>query len=141
MAAMTDEGKLLISLAIIRISIGIFFLVWSIEKIVAPELAQKVFKNFYFSEISPGVSVILGIIQTIIVLAFIAGLFKTLSYGALLGMHTVSVLSTYQQLLNPYQPPNHLFWAGVPVLGALIALFILRKSDRLLTFNLTAFQK
>jgi putative oxidoreductase len=138
---MTDEGKLLISLAIIRISIGIFFLVWSIEKIVAPELAQKVFKNFYFSEISPGVSVILGIIQTIIVLAFIAGLFKTFSYGALLGMHTVSVLSTYQQLLNPYQPPNHLFWAGVPVLAALVALFILRKSDRLLAINLTAFQK
>ncbi len=138
---MTDEGKLLISLAIIRISIGVFFLVWSIEKIIAPELAQKVFKNFYFSEISPSISIILGIIQTIIVLAFMAGLFKTLSYGAVLGMHAVSVLSTYQQLLNPYQPPNHLFWAGVPVLGALIALFILRKSDRLLTLNLTAFQK
>ncbi|MGB3535316.1 MAG: hypothetical protein WBA13_17595 [Microcoleaceae cyanobacterium] len=138
---MTDEDKLLISLAIIRISIGIFFLVWSIEKIVAPELAQRVFKNFYFSEISPGVSVIIGIIQTIIILAFLLGLFKTFSYGALLGMHAVSVFSTYQQLLNPYQPPNHLFWAGVPVLGALIALFILRKSDRLLTINLTSFQK
>ncbi len=138
---MTDEGKLLISLAIIRISIGIFFLVWSIEKIIAPELSQRVFKNFYFSEISPGISVIIGIIQTLIVLAFIAGLFKTFSYGALLGMHAVSVLSTYQQLLNPYQPPNHLFWAAVPVLGALIALFILRNSDRLLTINLKAFQK
>jgi hypothetical protein len=138
---MTDEGKFLISLAILRISIGIFFLVWSIEKIVAPELAQKVFKNFYFSEISPGVSVIIGMIQTLIVLAFIAGLFKTFSYGAVLGMHTVSVLSTYQQLLNPYQSPNHLFWAGIPVLGALVALFILRKSDRLLAINLTAFQK
>jgi hypothetical protein len=56
-------------------------------------------------------------------------------------MHTVSVLSTYQQLLNPYQSPNHLFWAGIPVLGALVALFILRKSDRLLAINLTAFQK
>jgi hypothetical protein len=138
---MTEEGKLLISLAIIRISIGIFFLVWSIEKIIAPELAQRVFKNFYFSEISPGVSVIIGIIQTLIILAFLLGLFKTFSYGALLGMHTVSVLSTYQQLLNPYQPPNHLFWAAVPALGALIALFILRKNDRLLTINLTAFQK
>jgi hypothetical protein len=138
---MTDEGKFLISLAILRISIGIFFLVWSIEKIIAPELAQKVFKNFYFSEISPGVSVIIGMIQTLIVLAFIAGLFKTFSYGAVLGMHTVSVLSTYQQLLNPYQSPNHLFWAGIPVLGALVALFILRKSDRLLAINLTAFQK
>ena len=138
---MTEEGKLLISLAIIRITIGIFFLVWSIEKIIAPELAQRVFKNFYLAEISPGLSVIIGIIQTIIVLIFLLGLFKTLSYGALLGMHAVSVLSTYQQLLNPYQPPNHLFWAGVPVLGGLIALFLLRKSDRLLTINLTAFQK
>ncbi|MGB3403619.1 MAG: hypothetical protein WBA77_13105 [Microcoleaceae cyanobacterium] len=138
---MTEEGKLLISLAIIRITIGIFFLVWSIEKIIAPELAQRVFKNFYFSEISPGVSVIIGIIQTLIVIAFLLGLFKTFSYGALLGMHAVSVFSTYQQLLNPYQPPNHLFWAAVPVLGALIALFLLRKSDRLFTVNLTAFQK
>ena len=138
---MTDEDKLLISLAIIRITIGIFFLVWSIEKIIAPELAQRVFKNFYLVEISPAVSVMIGMIQTIIVLAFILGLFKTFSYGALLGMHAVSVFSTYQQLLNPYQPPNHLFWAAVPVLGALIALFLLRKSDRLLTINLTAFQK
>lgn len=132
---MTDEGKLQISLAIMRISIGIFFLVWSIEKIVAPELAQRVFKNFYFAEINPTVSVIIGIIQTLIVLAFLLGLFKTWSYGALLGMHTVSVLSTYQQLLNPYEPPNHLFWAAVPVLAALVALFILRQEDQLLTIH------
>ena len=133
---MTDEGKLQISLALIRISMGLFFLVWSIEKIIAPELTQRVFQRFYFLEINPTASVILGIIQTLIVLMFMLGLFKTLSYGALLGMHTVSVLSTYQQILNPYQPPNHMFWAAVPVLAALVALFILRHEDRLFTIRL-----
>ena len=126
---MKDERKLQISLAIIRLSLVLFFLVWSIGKLIVPELTQKVFATFYFSEISPTASVGIGALQTVIVLIFLAGQFKTLSYGGVLGMHTVSVLSTYRQLLNPYQPPNPLFWAGVPVLGALIALFLLRDRD------------
>lgn len=48
-------------------------------------------------------------------------------------MHAVSTLSTYKELLNPYEPPNHLFWAAVPLLAALIALFLLREEDNLLT--------
>lgn len=135
-----EEQKLKIALAIVRISIGVFFLVWSIEKLVAPEVAQRVFESFYLSQVSPTVAYVLGTIQTVIVLIFLAGLFKTWSYGALLGMHGVSVLSTYERLLNPYEPPNHLFWAGVPVLGALIALFILRESDRLLTLEINSIQ-
>ncbi|MGV2831861.1 DoxX protein [Myxosarcina sp. GI1(2024)] len=132
---MKDERLLEISLAIMRLSLVLFFLVWSIGKLIVPELTQKIFATFYFSEISPTVSVGLGGIQTVIVLIFLTGKFKTLSYGAVLGMHTVSLLSTYQQLLNPYQPPNLLFWAGIPVLGASIALFLLRERDRLLTLS------
>ena len=127
--------KLGIGLALIRISTGIFFLVWSIEKILYPEVIQKVFSRFYLLDISPTVSVAIGIIQTLIILAFMAGLFKIWTYGAILGMHAVSTLSTYKELFNPYEPPNHLFWAAVPTLAALIALFLLRKEDNLLTFS------
>ncbi|MEL7354369.1 MAG: hypothetical protein AAFN38_23350 [Cyanobacteria bacterium J06560_5] len=67
------------------------------------------------------------------ILAFMLGLFKTWSYGLLLGMHLVSTLSVYKQLLNPYEPPNYLLWAAVPLLGSLIALFILRDRDQLFT--------
>lgn len=130
-----EDQKIKLSLAIIRMTTALFFLIWSVEKIVSPEIAQGVFDKFYGLEITPTVSTIIGVIPTLIILGFLAGLFKTFTYGALLGMHTVSVLSTYQQLINPYQPPNHLFWAGVPVLGALIALFILRNNDTLLTLN------
>ena len=132
---MTSIRKMEIGLATIRITTAAFFLVWSIEKIVAPEIAQKVFARFYASNISTGVSITLGILQTAIVLLFLAGLFKLWTYGALLGMHAVSTLSSYEPLLNPYTPPNHLFWAAVPTLGALIALFLMRKEDQLLTFS------
>ncbi|MEM1251186.1 MAG: DoxX protein [Cyanobacteria bacterium P01_H01_bin.21] len=132
---MTSTRKLEIGLATIRITTAAFFLVWSIEKIVAPDIAQKVFARFYGSTISPGVSIAIGILQTAIVLLFLAGLFKLWTYGALLGMHAVSTLSSYEPLLNPYTPPNHLFWAAVPTLGAIIALFLMRQDDQLLTFS------
>ncbi len=133
---MTDERKIQISLAIIRISTAIFFLVWSLRKLIQPESTQKIFSSFYFMEISPIFSYIIGIIQTLIVLAFMVGLFKLWTYGGLLGMHLVSVLSTYERLLNPYESPNTLFWAAVPALGGLIALFLLRDQDELLTLKL-----
>ncbi len=128
---MNLKQKLAIGLALIRLSTGIFFLVWSIEKIIFPEITQRVFSRFYLIEISPTISLLIGIVQTLIVLAFMAGLFKIWTYGAILGMHAVSTLATHKELFNPYEPPNHLFWAAVPTLAALIALFLLRKEDNL----------
>lgn len=135
---MEFEQRLTISLLILRLSIGLFFLVWSVEKLVAPELTQRVFETFYFFPISTALSYVIGVLQTLIVLSFMAGLFKTWSYGVLLGMHAVSVLSTLGRLINPYEPPNHLFWAGVPVLAAILVLFLLRDSDRLWTLKLNS---
>ena len=132
---MTDERKLQISLAVIRISTAMFFLVWSLRKIIQPESTQKIFSKFYMMEVSPIISYGIGVLQTLFVIAFLVGLFKTWTYGAILGMHIVSVLSTYKQLFNPYESPNTLFWAAVPALGGLIALFLLRDKDEFLTVN------
>lgn len=129
-----SDPRLRIALATIRISVGVFFLVWSLEKILAPEVAQRVFSTFYFvTDLPPTVSMAIGFGQTVIVVAFLLGLFKTWTYGALLVMHTASVLPTWERLATPYDPPNHLFWAGVPVLGALVALFLLRDADTALS--------
>ncbi|WP_222427185.1 hypothetical protein [Hyella patelloides] len=51
---------------------------------MVPELTQKVFATFYAAEISPAVSIAIGALQTIIVLVFLTGQFKTLSYGGIL---------------------------------------------------------
>jgi putative oxidoreductase len=59
------------------------------------------------------------------------GLFRGAAYGAALALHAVSVFVSWRQLIDPWgDPANHLFIAGVPVLGALVALFLLRHWDR-----------
>ncbi|MEL7522542.1 MAG: DoxX protein [Cyanobacteria bacterium J06553_1] len=128
-----EMKPLLISLAIMRFSIGLFFVIWAAEKIIAPEITQEIFSTFYRTQLSNSLAFAIGLFQLFVILAFMLGLFKTWSYGLLLGMHLVSTLSVYKQLLNPYEPPNYLLWAAVPLLGSLIALFILRDRDQLFT--------
>lgn len=130
-----DDRTLAWSLAVLRLSTGAFFLIWAVEKIVAPEVARRVFETFYFSSPSDTVLLLTGLLQLAVVLAFIAGVFRFWTYGALLAMHAVSVFSSAPRLIDPFTPPNHLFWAGVPVLGLLLALFLLRNRDTFLVLQ------
>ncbi len=52
-----------------------------------------------------------------------------------MGMHAASILVSLKNLVNPYSPPNYLFWAAVPTLAAFITLFLLRERDQLLTLG------
>ncbi|MEQ8387589.1 MAG: DoxX protein [Alphaproteobacteria bacterium] len=134
---MTDERRLEISLAIMRLTMAAFFLVWTLEKFVAPESTQGIFSHFYMTEISVSTVYIAGAVQLLLVLGFLLGIWKLATYGAILVMHGVSTLSTVGILVDPWASgtPNHLFWAGVPVLGMAVALFLLRDRDRWLTLG------
>ena len=132
---MKTDKMLEISLFSIRVSLAAFFSVWAIGKIVAPEITQAVAESYYSSAVSSSASTIFGIVQLLIVLLFLAGLFKTWTYGAVLGMHAVSVVVAYDRFFDPYTAPNYLFWAAIPTLGALIALFLMRKQDQLFTLS------
>lgn len=126
-----SDTSLQLGLFILRIATGLFFLAWSIDKLVASGHTVKVFNKFYFMEISPEIAVGLGIVQTLIVLAFMAGLYKTWTTGALLVMHTVSTLSTWEKLIFPYATGGLLFWAAVPVWAGLLLLWLMRDTDRM----------
>lgn len=125
------DRDLEVSLALIRLATAGFLLIWVFDKLLNSERAMQTFTKFY-TEISADTAMLaIGVIQLVIVLAFAAGAFKTLTYGAVTLMHAVSTLSSYQLYLDPFARPNILFWAAIPVLAAMIALFILRRRDRL----------
>jgi hypothetical protein len=125
-----------ISLLTMRLATAAFLLVWAIDKIVNQGHAQNVFKTFYFTTPSPEILTGLGVVQTLIVLAFAAGVARLWTYGAVLLMHLISTLSTFGRLINPWGPGAQLlFWAAIPVLAAMIALFLLREQDRLLSID------
>lgn len=134
---MQKDTKLEISLLIMRLTFAGFLLVWALDKVIAPEHAQAVFSRYYFTELSQQPFLVIGLVQIAIILAFAVGFARFWSYGAVLVMHAVSTASTFTQLASPWEagPRGLLFWAAVPALGAIIALFVLRDRDRLLSID------
>lgn len=122
-------SRLRLPLLILRVTVGLFFLQWSVEKIVKPEVTASIFDNFYGLGLSPTLAQVLGVIEALVALAIIAGFKRRFVYGAAFVMHAGSTLSSWQQLIDPYSGGNHLFAAAVPLLAALWLLFRMAEYD------------
>ena len=129
---MTDDigRRLAICLLLIRLSVGLVMIVWVFDKILNPSHGGAVLEGFYGVS-GAGESVVrtLGAVQGLIVLAFLLGLARTWSYGAVLLMHGATTLISWSAYLQPLK--NILFFAAWPMLAALITLFLLRGEDRI----------
>lgn len=122
------EQKLPWALLALRIGIFIVMFVWALDKFVTPEHTAAVFEGFYgLSGLSSTLAAVLGVLQVGLCLAFIAGLWKTITYGLILIMHAASTFSSFPQYLDAFN--NLLFFAAWPMLAACIALFMLREYD------------
>lgn len=128
MNAETKAGKIEIGLFVLRLGLGSFLLLWSLDKLIEPETTTKIFGHFYHLTIPANAAVAVGVFECLLSLAIMAGLWKTWTYGLGLALHAVSTLSTYEQLISPFGK-NHLFIAALPVLAAFVTLFMLRESD------------
>ncbi|MEX2206467.1 MAG: hypothetical protein WEF50_09600 [Myxococcota bacterium] len=107
---------------------------WSLDKLVNPAHAGRVFELFYrIPSVGPAVLALLGVAELVLVGAFALGVAKRFTYGAVLALHTVSTLSSYRQYLDPFA--NLLFFAAWPMLAACIALYLLRDQDTLATLR------
>jgi putative oxidoreductase len=119
------------ALLVLRITLGIFLLQWGVEKFVVPQSNASIWSQFYGLNIPQALGYAFGAAEIAIAACLFLGLFRTAAYGAALALHAVTVLVSWRELFNPWgDPVNHLFIASVPVLGALIALFLLRHWDR-----------
>jgi len=73
------------------------------------------------------VSYALGAAELLLLLAFLVGYRKRVTYGAVLVLHAISTLAAYRQYLAPLS--NLLFFAAWPMLAACFALYTLRDLD------------
>ena len=130
---MKDEAltqTLSYSLLVLRITLGLFLLQWGVEKFVTPQSTAAVWGHYYGFDLSQTVGYLFGAAEVAIAGCVLLGVVRTVAYGAAVALHAVSVLVSWRELVDPWgDPVNHLFIASVPVLGALIALFLLRHWD------------
>lgn len=125
------ERQLAIALLALRLTLGLFMLQWGVEKFVVPGTTQAIFRSFYGFNVAGFIPYVIGVVQVLLALAFLAGLRPNITYLVFLVMHAITTLVTVPRLLAPWNPvSNHLFIAGVPVLAGFFALWLLRDWDR-----------
>jgi putative oxidoreductase len=124
----SSPAQLKLGLLLLRLGVAAVMIPWSIDKIINPEHTARVFENFYFvGGLDASVSAVLGVGQLAIVAAFLLGLFKKWSYGAILLIHGVATFTAWEQYLSF----SLLFYAAWPMLAACIMLYMLRDEDTL----------
>lgn len=125
-----DLDQIAISLFLLRISIFVVMAMWTLDKFMRPDHTAAIFEHFYgLAGLSANVTFGLAIAEAALLLAFVMGLKPRVTYGAVLLLHGISTLSSYQQYMHPFDSNNLLFFAAWPMLAASFALYILRDFD------------
>lgn len=124
----TIKHRLQWSLFSLRLGVFIVMFMWTMDKFINPAHSAKILEVFYGITGSSAVIVyVMGGLQLLLVLAFVAGIKKPITYGAILLMHGISTIASYERYIDGFN--NLLFFAAWPMLGACIALYLLRDED------------
>ena len=122
------KNRLEWSLFSLRLGVFIVFIMWTLDKFFNPGHTAKVFEIFYGISGSSATAVyIMGALQLLLVLAFMTGVKKRISYGLILLMHAGSTFSSFSRYIDGFN--NLLFFAAWPMLAACLALYLLRDLD------------
>jgi hypothetical protein len=129
---MKEKSKIAWSLFSLRIGIFIVMIVWTLDKFTDPAHASKVFEHFYMMEnLSFEAMYVVGALQFLLILAFVFGYKKRLSYGGVFLIHAVSTFSSW----HAYLDMKLLFFAAWPMLAACLTLYMLRELDTKFTVS------
>lgn len=128
---MDQDAAVRRSLLVLRVTLGLFLLQWGAEKFVVPMNTPAIWGYFYNTNIPVEAAYVFGVAEIALAICFFLGALRTVAYGAGVMLHAVSVVVSWRQLIDPWgDSANHLFIASVPVLGAFVVLFLLRRWDR-----------
>lgn len=126
------QSRLPVALLMVRLSIFLVMFLWTIDKFINPGHAASVYEHFYrVGGLGAVPMAVIGSIEMAILVGFLVGYRKRLTYGAVFFLHLVSTLSSYKQYLAPFD--HLLFFAAWPMLAACFVLYVLRDLDTKLT--------
>jgi len=132
---MSTHNRTATCLLLLRMSVFIVMLMWTLDKFLNPGHALRVYEHFYaIGGLDKTIMTIIASAELALLAMFAVGWKKRWTYGAVFILHGVSTLSSYPQYLSPFDPSsNLLFFAAWPMLAACFTLYYLRDLDTRLT--------
>ena len=127
---MNQSNRISTVLLLLRLSVFLVMLKWTIDKFVRPEHAASIFDHFYFIKgVGAAVVYALAAAEILLLIAFLLAIARRITYGLVFLLHALSTLSSYSQYLHAFEKVNLLFFAAWPMLAACFALYYLRDLD------------
>ncbi len=129
---MKPESRLPLALLLLRIGVFIVFFIWTLDKLLRPEHAASIFERYYFfSGLGRQAAYLIGSVEMLLIIGFVLGLAKRVTYGVVLILHALSTLATFAKYVTPFEAHNLLYFAAWPMLAACVTLYLLRDADTL----------
>lgn len=139
---MTHSNSTGPALFILRLTLFILMIVWAGLKIAAPESYggggdnPGIFQKFYGFSVGLSFVYAIGAAQILFLVAYALGLFKFITTGGVALMNLASLAVSMPLILDPMGAKgNILFLTAIPVFGASLAHFLMRKQDTFLSLG------
>jgi uncharacterized membrane protein YphA (DoxX/SURF4 family) len=118
------------SLPILRIGMGVFLVLWGVDKWVASEDSVGIFSYFYGLDVGQTLVRTAGGFEILLGLAIAVGIFPVVTAWIQLLVNAASTLATWKQILDPWgifglsEGGAHLFLASIVVMAVSIVLVV-----------------
>jgi len=128
-------SSLRLPLFLTRLSIFLFLLPWQLMRFSKPESINNISQKYYKFSMPEIGSTLTGVLMMALLIAFLVGFQKRLSYGLVALLHGIGTAMTIPNLIPGIEGYNQLFLAAIPALMAMVLLYCLRNEDTLLAIE------
>ena len=118
-----------------RLSIFLFMLPWQVMRFTKPEVINNISNKYYKFSMPEIGSTITGVLMIVLLVAFLVGFKKKISYLLVLLLHSLGTLTTLPYLIPGAENFNILFLAALPTIAAMLLLYCLRDEDTMLSLG------
>ena len=126
-------SALRVPLFLTRLAIFLFLLPWQLMRLTKPEAITSISEKYYKFSMPEIGSTISGVLMLALLLAFLVGFKKRISYGLVALIHGLGTVMVLPRLIPGSENFNILFLAAMPALMAMVLLYVLRDEDSLLS--------
>ena len=106
---------------------------WQIMRFTKPDSIGRISDKYYKFAMPEIGSTITGVLMIALLVAFVIGFKKKISYLLVLILHGIGTLMTIPHLIPGIEGYNQLFLAAIPTVMAMLLLYCLRNEDTLLS--------
>lgn len=138
---MASVERVPLAMLLLRLGVFVVMAIFTIDKFVNVERAITALQEFplhplifltnfaFIGGLTKPVMYAVGVIELAIIVGFLLGFKKRMTYGTVLVFHAISTISTYKNYVTPFEGVHLLYFAAWPMLAACFALYYLRDLD------------